>query len=48
MYKLSLTLKKIRYISPKKEKQIIDELRLVKQYNNGIPRNSKFIGQCIK
>ena len=29
MYKLSLTLKKIIYISPEERQQIIDELRLV-------------------
>ena len=29
MYKVSLTLKKIRYISPEERQQIIDELRLV-------------------
>ena len=30
-----------RYISPKERQKIIDELRLI-QYNNGIPKNSKF------
>ena len=30
------TTHKKRYISPEERQQIIDELRLVKQYNNGI------------
>ena len=37
-----------RYISPEERQQIIDELKLVKQYNNGISKNSKFVRQCIK
>ena len=46
------TLKK-RYISPEERHQLIDELRLVQQYNNGISKNSKFLrqrscAQCIK
>ena len=32
---------KERYISPKERQKSIDELRLI-QYNNGIPKNSKF------
>ena len=43
MYKLRLALK--RYLSPKERQQIIDKLKLVQQYNNGIPKNSKFVGQ---
>ena len=39
---------KKRYISTEKRQQIIDELRLVWQYNNGISKNSKFSRQCIK
>ena len=31
-----ITTHKKRYISPEERQQIIDELRLVKQYNNGI------------
>ena len=31
---------KKRYISPEEKQQIIDELRLVQQYNNGISKNS--------
>ena len=31
------------YISPKKRKQIIYKLKLVQQYNKGIPENSKFV-----
>ena len=38
------TLKKI-YISPEERQQIIDELMLVWQYNNGTPKNSKFVRQ---
>ena len=36
---------KKRYISPEERQQIIDELRLVQQYNNGISKNSKFVRQ---
>ena len=36
---------KKRYISPEKKHQIIDELSLVKKYNNGISKNSKFVRQ---
>ena len=44
---------KKRYISPQERQQIINELRLVSQYNNGISKNSKFVKQricvqCIK
>ena len=33
---VEITTHKKRYISPEERQQIIDELRLVKQYNNGI------------
>ena len=33
---------KERYISPKERQQIIHELRLIQEYNNGTPKNSKF------
>ena len=36
------------YISPEKRKQIINELRLVSWYSNGISENKKFIRQYIK
>ena len=36
---------KTRYISPDESQQIIDELRLVKKYNNGISRIGKFVRQ---
>ena len=39
---------KKRYISPEERQQIIDELRLVWLYNNGISKNSKFVRQHIK
>ena len=39
---------KERYISPEERQQIIDELRLVWLYNNGISKNSKFVRQHIK
>ena len=39
---------KKRYISPEERQQIIDELRLVQQFNNGISKNSKFVRQFIK
>ena len=44
---------KRRYISPQERQQIINELRIVSQYNNGISKNSKFVKQrscvqCIK
>ena len=39
---------KKRYISPEERRQIIDELRLVQQFNNGISKNSKFVRQFIK
>ena len=38
---------KERYISPEKTQQIVDGLRLVQQYNNGIPKNNKFVRQHI-
>ena len=34
-----------RYISPEGRQQVIDELSLVKQYNNRISKNSKFVRQ---
>ena len=40
--------RKKRYISPEERQQIINELRLVKQYNNWISKNSKFVRHCIK
>ena len=39
---------KKRYIAPEERPQIIDEVRLVKQYNKGISKNSKFLRQCVK
>ena len=39
---------KERYISPEKRQQIIDELRLVQQYNIGISKNNKVGRQCTK
>ena len=39
---------KKRYISPKERQQIIDELRLVLQYNNGISKINKLVRQGIK
>ena len=39
---------KKRYISLEERQQIIDELRLVSQYNNGISKNNKFVSRCIK
>ena len=41
MYKLS-------DIYPEESQQIIDELRLVWQYNDGISKDCKFVRQCIK
>ena len=38
---------KERYISPKR-KQIIDELRLVQENNNGISKNNKFVRKSTK
>ena len=35
-------IQKERYIPPKERQKIIDELRLMQQYNKGIPKNSKF------
>ena len=34
-----------RYISPEGRQQVIDELSLVKQYNDRISKNSKFVRQ---
>ena len=34
---------KERYISPEKRQQIMNKLRLVKQYNNEISKNEKFV-----
>ena len=39
---------KITSVSPDERQQILDELRLVQQYNNGISKNSKFVRRCIK
>ena len=39
---------KERYTSPEERQQIINELRLAQQYNNGISKNSKFVRQCIE
>ena len=36
------------YMSPEERQQIIDELRLVQQYNNGISKSRKFARQHIK
>ena len=36
------------HISPEKRQRIIDKLRLVKQYDNGISKNSKFVRQHNK
>ena len=38
---------KERYIPPKESQKIIDELKLM-EYNNGIPKNSKFDRRHIK
>ena len=43
-----IELPKKRYISPEERQQIIDELRLVQQYNHGISKNSKSVRQLIK
>ena len=39
---------KKRYMTPEERQQIIDEIRLLQQYNNGIWKSSKFVRQCIK
>ena len=39
---------KEKHISPEKRQQIINELRLVKQYNSGISKNNKFARQYTK
>ena len=39
---------KKRYISPEERQQVIYELRLISQYNNGISKNSTFVGEQIK
>ena len=39
---------KNRYISLEERQEIIDDLRLVKQDNNGISKNRKFFRKCIK
>ena len=36
------------HISPEKRQRIIDKLRLVKQYDHGISKNSKFVRQHNK
>ena len=37
-----------RYIFPEKRKRIIDQLRLVLQYNHRMSNNNKFVRQYIK
>ena len=32
-----------RYVSPKKSQKIIDDLRLISEYNNGISKNNKLV-----
>ena len=39
---------KERYISPEKIQEIIDELKLISQYNNVTSKNNEFVRQCIK
>ena len=39
---------KEKHISPEKRQQIVNELRLVKQYNSGISKNNKFARQYTK
>ena len=39
---------KKRYMTPEERQQIIDELRLLQQYNNGIWKSSTFVRQHIK
>ena len=34
---------KEKYISPEERKKVIDNLRLIQYYNNGISENNKFI-----
>ena len=34
---------KEKYISPEERKNVIDNLRLIQYYNNGISKNNKFI-----
>ena len=34
---------KEKYISPEERKKVIDNLRLIQYYNNGISKNNKFI-----
>ena len=34
---------KERYISPEDRQKIINDLRLIQKYNNGIPKNNKFV-----
>ena len=36
------------YIYLKEKKQIIDKLKLAQQYNNGIPKNRKFVKDKIE
>ena len=45
---IEITIHKKRYISPEERQQIINELRLVQYYKNGITKNIKFVRQCIK
>ena len=46
--KNEIEIPKEKYISPEKRQQIIDGLRLVKQYNSGISKNNKFARQYTK
>ena len=39
---------KERYKSPEERLKIIDDLRLISQYNNGITKNNKFVRQYTK
>ena len=36
---------KERHISPDEKQKIIDDLRSIQQYNNGISKNNKFVRQ---
>ena len=46
--KNEIEIPKEKYISLEKRQQIIDGLRLVKQYNSGISKNNKFARQYTK
>ena len=39
---------KERYISPEERQRIIDKLRLIYKYNNGISKNNKLVRQYTK